>query len=383
MSSSEDIYEECSPKKRILKQKIKVLKRAYKKQEKSLRSTRQRERRKSKKIRKLASVIRDLNSQNLISMEQLNLLNRLSGPVRDLMQRHVKKINGASVERQYPPELRKFALNLNFFSPKAYEFVRETFSKCLPSQRTISSWYSTIDCEPGFSTEAFRTLRDAVIASEDPLYLNLSCDEMCTREKVEWGINKRCWGYVDMGDGGESDEEANQVLVFMAVCINRSWKIPLGYFPIKHISSAQKTNLLIHCFNNVIETKAHVMGITFDGPPVNFAVASHLGVDFSQIDEPTTCKIDGYEWDVMINIDVCHNIKNVRNSWESVTKIIDDNNDEIDWSYLVKLVDLQECEQLRLSNKLTKAHIYFAKQKMKVKLAVQVISKYMFNIFLD
>ncbi|CAK9291933.1 unnamed protein product [Gordionus sp. m RMFG-2023] len=46
----------------------------------------------------------------------------------------------------------------------------------------------------------------------------------------------------------------------------------------------------------------------------------------------------------------------------------------INWDYITKLYNLQENEGLRAGNKLNLSHIQFYKQKMKVKLAVQVFS---------
>jgi len=41
----------------------------------------------------------------------------------------------------YPPEIQNFATSLHFYSPKAYEYVRETFMKILPHESTIRSWF--------------------------------------------------------------------------------------------------------------------------------------------------------------------------------------------------------------------------------------------------
>ena len=38
---------------------------------------------------------------------------------RELLRREISK------KVQYPPELRKFAVTLNFFSPEAYNYVRQ------------------------------------------------------------------------------------------------------------------------------------------------------------------------------------------------------------------------------------------------------------------
>lgn len=105
----------------------------------------------------------ELKDKNILSNEQLCLFTRLSGgSVEKLFHRYAQKVNYGKVPKDYPPEIIKFALNLNFFSPKSYEYVRETFANCLPAQSTISSWYKTIDLKPCFSIEAFNALNKAV-----------------------------------------------------------------------------------------------------------------------------------------------------------------------------------------------------------------------------
>lgn len=47
------------------------------------------------------------------------------------------KNKGKAVSRKYSVDLRKFALTLNFYSPKAYEFVRNEFNCVLPHSRTL------------------------------------------------------------------------------------------------------------------------------------------------------------------------------------------------------------------------------------------------------
>jgi len=55
--------------------------------------------------------------------------------------------------KRFSPELRAFALTLNFYSPKAYNFVRDEFGLSLPHASTLRSWYHEIKVEEGF-TEA-------------------------------------------------------------------------------------------------------------------------------------------------------------------------------------------------------------------------------------
>jgi len=56
----------------------------------------------------------------------------------------------------YLPEIQNFAASLHFYSPKAYEYVRETFMKILPHESTICSWYTNVDGNPGICKPALQ-----------------------------------------------------------------------------------------------------------------------------------------------------------------------------------------------------------------------------------
>jgi len=55
-------------------------------------------------------------------------------------------------------ELRKFVVTLQFYSTKAYDFVRSTFKNVLPHLKSISRWYKVINDKPGFSQEALHAI---------------------------------------------------------------------------------------------------------------------------------------------------------------------------------------------------------------------------------
>ncbi|KAL3240150.1 hypothetical protein MRX96_047979 [Rhipicephalus microplus] len=77
---------------------------------------------------------------------------------------------------------------------------------------------------------------------------------------------------------------------------------------------------------------------------------------------------------VFVILDACHMIKLVRNCLGSVNHLTDIQGRKVKWSYIEALEALQEKEGLHLGNKLTKVHLEWAKQKMKVRLAVQTLS---------
>jgi len=66
----------------------------------------------------------------------------------------IKQIETGMVKGKYPVQLRSFALTLNFYSLKAYNYVRKVFKNRLPSPSTIRSWYSNTNGAPGFSQDA-------------------------------------------------------------------------------------------------------------------------------------------------------------------------------------------------------------------------------------
>lgn len=87
---------------------------------------------------------------------------------------------------KYSPALRMFALALQFYSTKAYNYVRETFECSLPHPSTITKWYSSINGEPGFTGKAMNAIRakaNEAKTNNEQLLCNLVVDEMAIRER--------------------------------------------------------------------------------------------------------------------------------------------------------------------------------------------------------
>lgn len=68
-----------------------------------------------------------------------------------------RKLNGKKLA--FSNELKKFAITLQYYSSKAYNFVRIQFSNVLPHPRILNKWYHAINEEPGFTKETFNTLK--------------------------------------------------------------------------------------------------------------------------------------------------------------------------------------------------------------------------------
>ncbi|KAJ8735621.1 hypothetical protein PYW07_007241 [Mythimna separata] len=85
---------------------------------KKLKALREKSRRLTKKVAKLENVIAELKTKSLISEEDGDLLESVDPANRDFLK---KMLNPVSSGRKYSPSLRKFALCLQFISPRAYK----------------------------------------------------------------------------------------------------------------------------------------------------------------------------------------------------------------------------------------------------------------------
>ena len=129
---------------------------------------------------------------------------------------------------------------INYFlhSPRAYKFVSKLFS--LPCRRTIQKWLSSVDCYPGMQSAAFQEL---LTHKGDPDYENatLVIDGMHLKKQLSYDINTGgCFGYVNYGSNvshGEPEALASESLVAMLVGMKSHWKLPIGYYLVKGVSS--------------------------------------------------------------------------------------------------------------------------------------------------
>lgn len=286
-------------------------------------------------------------------------------------------MNISSNPKKYSPALRFFALTLQFYSAKAYNYVRKTFNKCLPHPSTIQKWFRSLDASPGFTEEALRALKiksqEAKEANKEVL-CSLIVDEIAIRWHVEWDGNKFS-GYVDYGTSVENDElpVAKEALTFMLNCINGNWKIPIAYFLIDGLNANERANLIKKALSLASESNVRIVSLTFDGTSTNLATVKVLGAKIEihnlkpYFDHPTSGN------KVVIFPDPSHMIKLIRNALASFGSVWHPDG-YVDWNYIIKLEKLQSEEGLLLGTKLKKRHIEWQREKMKVKLATQALS---------
>ena len=342
--------------------------------EKKLKVSQQKARRLKKKVVSLKSIVKQLREKDLISSACEEMLEKnISGVPTALFKRMASK---ASKGCKYPPELKSFALTLQFYSSKAYDFVRKTFNLALPHPVQIRKWYTKVPAEPGFTQPAFDAL-GVKAKNGEKVVCSLMIDEMAIKKHVSWD-GKKYRGYVDLGNDAEVDDSApvaKDALVFMAVGLDKSWKVPVGYFFIDGLSSQERANLVKLCIKKLHDVGVDVIALVCDGPSCHFAMLRALGANLAlpQLHPYFIHPLDKTKR-VYVFLDVCHMLKLIRNTLGDQKVFVDGDGNKICWEYIIELQKLQDEEGLRLGNKLKEAHIKWWQQKMKVNLAAQTLS---------
>ncbi|KAL4107082.1 hypothetical protein QTP88_018514 [Uroleucon formosanum] len=116
--------------------------------------------------------------------------------------------------------------------------------------------------------------------NDKQLYGSLVMDEMSIKQHVHW-TGTRHQGYIDFGLGGKTEEMDNlpyakDAFVIMVVDINTSWKVPIAYYLINGISAEEKANIILNCLQELDTTGVIIKTLTIDGAANNLSMASEL-----------------------------------------------------------------------------------------------------------
>lgn len=318
-----------SPEKCRLRKRIEYLKKYYKKK---IRSLQQNVRRKNDNIATLKHVLNKLKEKKILTNEQTTILQALGESSGDLFKRVAKKC----VRRKYDANLRSFAVTLHFYSPRAYEYVRSKFNFCMPHVKTIAKWYSNIEGNPGISVEALNSIKQRVNFTKYSLLGALIFDEIAIRQHVKYDGTKFS-GYIDMGQDIACDDctLATKALVFMIMCINDAWKLPIAYFLINKLSAEEKSNLVLQCISAVHTAGMRVVSITCDGMITNQSLFKSLGCKFNDVTSLQTWFPHPDTNEKIVFLDPCHMLKLVRNVFGDLKHLVDRNGNFVRWSHIV------------------------------------------------
>lgn len=226
------------------------------------------------------------------------------------------------VGQLYPPAVRKFALNLNYMSPRAYEFVRDFFNKNLPHRSTIRGWYANcnLNLKPGINEDLIDILKAKQAEAQKngkEMILAIFFDEINIRKHVQWcHSSKKMLGYTSCQNQGDDERKiASQSLVFMVSDINSSFKIPVAYHLISALKAEKKKELLLDLIQAIQAAGIRTSSITFDGYSANIKMCKLLGANLDVYDSNFQSYFFGPNGKpIYIFFDPSHMIKLVRNN---------------------------------------------------------------------
>lgn len=281
-------------------------------------------------------------------------------------------------ERTYDEEVRSFCLSLHYYSPRGYNYVRSKFNNHLPSISAIKKWYASIDASPGFENDAFEILKkkaDEYKANGKQLICALIKDEMAIRSHSQWNPHKSKFdGFVDMGKRLTNQgilPLAKEALVYLVSGVCDDFKIPICYFFINSLDTAQSAFVTNEVLTRLSEIGVEITSVTLDGLKTNISMCKSLGANFdgnAYIYDPLNEKRKIY-----ILLDPPHLLKLARNCL-GTRNIIDSKSRKIEWRYIELLYEAQKSLAWNLGNKLTRAHMQWEKRKMNVQLAGETLS---------
>ncbi|GFO07766.1 THAP domain-containing protein 9 [Plakobranchus ocellatus] len=161
-------------------------------------------------------------------------------------------------------------------------------------------------------------------------------------------------GFVDIGNGvfDDSAPPATDALVLMAVAVNSSMKVALGYFLINGLSGTERANIIKTYILKLHDVGVRVISLACDGPSCHFSMLKQLGACLEGNDPnkfetsfPHPASADDR---IYVLLDVCHMLKLFRNAFAVCGLFRDRNNQIIRWGYLEDLHKIQEREGLHL-----------------------------------
>lgn len=351
---------------------LKNTKAKLKKTQEEVRVLKQNVKRKAKKI---GNLIEEMQKLKLLTEQQVNLLDHNFGDeTKALIENELKYIKSQSGHR-YSEEVKKFAVTVHFYSPQAYNYIRDHLH--LPHPATIRKWCASINCQPGVLTDALESLKEKMKEKDINKHCCLMLDSMAIKKEVVFNTKTKAYeGFVDCGriETSSGDTLATEALVFMVVGLAGHYKLPVAYYMTDHLPGeiqAEMVNQLLHALHEIGMT---VHAVVCDGSYANQATAKSLGCSLypGQM-RPYFSNPASPQDKVFFIFDACHMIKLVRNCFASCGKLYQGAH-VINWDYIQRLQELQKKDTIRLAPKLKQKHILWEHHKMNVKLAVQTLS---------
>ncbi|XP_077494730.1 uncharacterized protein LOC144105484 isoform X1 [Amblyomma americanum] len=335
----------------------------------------------SDRYRKALSRIRKRHdTRRVTQQEALNKLEpHLPQDLFELVKAQIRLCSFPKSKKHWSKQIKQFALNLFFHSPKAYRFLREKLH--LPHVRTLRRWLADIPMTPGIIPGAMDAIES--ITKDWPLQDKACCllfDEISLKKNLMYDQSKDIViGFTDDGNTRTS-RVANIALVMAVSGISRSWMQPVAFAASHNATSVLAMRKLLLDLIQQLQTKGLlVKAVICDQGSNNVSLSRML---IHSIHEPYFV-VNNRK--IYFMFDTPHLIKCTKNNLRRHKLTI--GSEVVDWTHIETLykktrhidrASKTPVEHLksRLAKKLKEQHIYrmpFA--DMRVKYATQVFSE--------
>lgn len=248
----------------------------------------------------------------------------------------------------------------------------------LPKISTLQNWMGEFRFLVGINEQIFECIQKVV----DKLPNNdcvLMWDEMSIKEWLEYNKYEDIFeGIIDFGNEGRRLETANEVLVFMIHGIKNSWKFPLSYYFSSNATTSEILEKLV---------KQNIKRLSEIGLKVRLCVCDMSFTNQGLYRSLEICVEKPYnilDGNIVYFVhDAPHLIKLVRNNLVKhdfdILQNCGDCDGAVKWQHVLSFYNKDKRTVSRMAPKLTSTHMELRDfSKMKVKLAVQVISHSVF-----
>ena len=248
-----------SPSKKAIRYKRLLLKK-----QRTIKTLRQKNIRKEKAVKRL---VRQLQKSKMMSEEAGNSIGNNFGHMSIELFKNQQKNAEKQAGSRYSEEIKEFAISLQFYSPRAYKFVRKSSS--LPHPSTLRAWSSNIEFEPGFLKNSLLYVESQVKENQQDCII-IIIDEVAIKKQLQWEkFSSKFVGHTDYGGitSEEPDTIASNALVLMVSGLKKPWYVPLAYFLPDKLNSDILHQLIIESIRMLCEVGAEAHAFVFDGAP--------------------------------------------------------------------------------------------------------------------
>ncbi|XP_028897912.2 uncharacterized protein LOC105214929 [Zeugodacus cucurbitae] len=271
----------------------------------------------------------------------------------------------------YDEKEKIMALNINYMSTKAYNFMRDDLSFALPHKKTLLRWRPIRSVSPGIDEKVLNNLEKIVRnMKREERICQIIFDEVSIKKDLTYNkVRDVIDGFVDNGEGHRESVIGNKCCFFMVKGLVSKWKYIVSYYVAKEgVKSVQLEKLLKNNIDACENIGLNIKSVVCDQGGQNMKLKGLLG---ATSDQPYFFY---KEKKIYFMFDYCHLIKCIRNMF---LKYDLETSDGIATSAVVKQIYAidQANVNFKMCPKLTYSHVYpGCFEKMSVSRATQLLS---------